>query len=271
MRRVTAGGGSRGGTCSESAEGGWGVTPLTAAAGGRRSPPAAAAAAASLGRRGRQQPLSARAGRCAGGRGVWGGTGGEGGRARDAPRAPPPAPPAPGAAAATSAASGRAGGAAMEPERECRVLSIQSHVVRGYVGNKAATFPLQVSGWRAGPPPPLPAPPLFFRGAARGAGQVLWRQGCPEGSGGRASGRLLPSRVKVRGRPRAARPGALPAARARGWGGAATVPGLRAPRRAGVGVAAPPRRLRAARPGPRLRLNVMSSPCWREAVVRRAG
>uniref|UniRef100_A0A8C8ANF7 pyridoxal kinase n=1 Tax=Otus sunia TaxID=257818 RepID=A0A8C8ANF7_9STRI len=33
----------------------------------------------------------------------------------------------------------------MEPERECRVLSIQSHVVRGYVGNKAATFPLQVS------------------------------------------------------------------------------------------------------------------------------
>ena len=27
----------------------------------------------------------------------------------------------------------------------CRVLSIQSHVVSGYVGNKAATFPLQVS------------------------------------------------------------------------------------------------------------------------------
>lgn len=27
---------------------------------------------------------------------------------------------------------------------ECRVLSIQSHVVRGYVGNRAATFPLQV-------------------------------------------------------------------------------------------------------------------------------
>ncbi|NWZ36656.1 PDXK kinase, partial [Brachypodius atriceps] len=36
-------------------------------------------------------------------------------------------------------------GAAMEPE--CRVLSIQSHVVRGYVGNKAATFPLQVLGF----------------------------------------------------------------------------------------------------------------------------
>ncbi|XP_058152288.1 pyridoxal kinase [Dasypus novemcinctus] len=32
-------------------------------------------------------------------------------------------------------------------ERECRVLSIQSHVVRGYVGNRAATFPLQVLGF----------------------------------------------------------------------------------------------------------------------------
>uniref|UniRef100_A0A669E0E0 pyridoxal kinase n=1 Tax=Oreochromis niloticus TaxID=8128 RepID=A0A669E0E0_ORENI len=29
----------------------------------------------------------------------------------------------------------------------CRVLSIQSHVVRGYVGNKSATFPLQVLGF----------------------------------------------------------------------------------------------------------------------------
>ena len=28
---------------------------------------------------------------------------------------------------------------------EKRVLSIQSHVVHGYVGNRAATFPLQVS------------------------------------------------------------------------------------------------------------------------------
>lgn len=28
-----------------------------------------------------------------------------------------------------------------------RVLSIQSHVVSGYVGNKAATFPLQVLGY----------------------------------------------------------------------------------------------------------------------------
>lgn len=31
---------------------------------------------------------------------------------------------------------------------ECRVLSIQSHVVRGYVGNKSATFPLQVRAGR---------------------------------------------------------------------------------------------------------------------------
>uniref|UniRef100_A0A8C7QK65 Pyridoxal kinase n=1 Tax=Oncorhynchus mykiss TaxID=8022 RepID=A0A8C7QK65_ONCMY len=31
--------------------------------------------------------------------------------------------------------------------QKCRVLSIQSHVVRGYVGNKSATFPLQVLGF----------------------------------------------------------------------------------------------------------------------------
>ncbi|GAA5899804.1 hypothetical protein JCM6882_005439 [Rhodosporidiobolus microsporus] len=31
--------------------------------------------------------------------------------------------------------------------QEKRVLSIQSHVVSGYVGNKAATFPLQLLGW----------------------------------------------------------------------------------------------------------------------------
>ncbi|KAL1448001.1 hypothetical protein WDU94_003693, partial [Cyamophila willieti] len=30
---------------------------------------------------------------------------------------------------------------------EKRVLSIQSHVVSGYVGNKSATFPLQVLGF----------------------------------------------------------------------------------------------------------------------------
>jgi hypothetical protein len=29
----------------------------------------------------------------------------------------------------------------------CRVLSIQSHVVRGYVGNKCAVFPLQLLGF----------------------------------------------------------------------------------------------------------------------------
>lgn len=28
-----------------------------------------------------------------------------------------------------------------------RVLSIQSHVAHGYVGGKAATFPLQLLGW----------------------------------------------------------------------------------------------------------------------------
>ncbi|XP_052600500.1 pyridoxal kinase-like isoform X2 [Peromyscus californicus insignis] len=32
-------------------------------------------------------------------------------------------------------------------EGECRVLSIQSHVVRCYVGNRAAMFPLQVLGF----------------------------------------------------------------------------------------------------------------------------
>lgn len=32
-------------------------------------------------------------------------------------------------------------------ERTRRVLSVQSHVVHGYVGNKAATFPLQYRGW----------------------------------------------------------------------------------------------------------------------------
>lgn len=40
-------------------------------------------------------------------------------------------------------------------EAECRVLSIQSHVVRGYVGNRAAMFPLQV---RASPLPSLHNP-----------------------------------------------------------------------------------------------------------------
>jgi pyridoxine kinase len=35
----------------------------------------------------------------------------------------------------------------MNEEEDCRVLSIQSHVVSGYVGNKSATFPLQVLGF----------------------------------------------------------------------------------------------------------------------------
>ena len=30
---------------------------------------------------------------------------------------------------------------------DLRVLSIQSHVVSGYVGNKSATFPLQLLGF----------------------------------------------------------------------------------------------------------------------------
>ncbi|XP_006137992.2 pyridoxal kinase isoform X1 [Pelodiscus sinensis] len=38
-----------------------------------------------------------------------------------------------------------------EAEAQCRVLSIQSHVVRGYVGNKAAAFPLQVLGFEVDP------------------------------------------------------------------------------------------------------------------------
>ncbi|XP_020623333.1 pyridoxal kinase-like isoform X1 [Orbicella faveolata] len=35
----------------------------------------------------------------------------------------------------------------MEEKASCRVLSIQSHVVSGYVGNDSATFPLQVLGF----------------------------------------------------------------------------------------------------------------------------
>ncbi|ODQ64894.1 Ribokinase-like protein [Nadsonia fulvescens var. elongata DSM 6958] len=32
-------------------------------------------------------------------------------------------------------------------EEDKRILSIQSHVVHGYVGNRSATFPLQLQGW----------------------------------------------------------------------------------------------------------------------------
>lgn len=35
----------------------------------------------------------------------------------------------------------------MELQPAKKILSIQSHVVHGYVGNKAATFPLQCQGW----------------------------------------------------------------------------------------------------------------------------
>ena len=35
----------------------------------------------------------------------------------------------------------------MNTTEELRVLSIQSHVVSGYVGNKSATFPLQLLGF----------------------------------------------------------------------------------------------------------------------------
>ena len=37
--------------------------------------------------------------------------------------------------------------AAPSPSRHRRILSIQSHVVSGYVGNKSATFPLQLLGY----------------------------------------------------------------------------------------------------------------------------
>lgn len=35
----------------------------------------------------------------------------------------------------------------MSEDEDKRVLTVQSHVVHGYVGNKAATFPLQLLGW----------------------------------------------------------------------------------------------------------------------------
>ena len=42
-------------------------------------------------------------------------------------------------------ASARGMDTGSEPPKERRVLSIQSHVVHGHVGNSAAVFPLQVS------------------------------------------------------------------------------------------------------------------------------
>jgi hypothetical protein len=43
-----------------------------------------------------------------------------------------------------------AGVANADAEALRRVLTIQSHTVRGYVGNKAAVFPLQLLGTRPG-------------------------------------------------------------------------------------------------------------------------
>ena len=49
-----------------------------------------------------------------------------------------------------------------------RVLTIQSHTVRGYVGNKAAVFPLQLLG----------APPPRVAAAAQPRGSACARKGC---------------------------------------------------------------------------------------------
>ncbi len=51
------------------------------------------------------------------------------------------------AAATTSSGSGSGAAKTIPP----RVLSIQSSVVYGYVGNKSATFPLQVLGFDVDP------------------------------------------------------------------------------------------------------------------------
>ncbi|KAK6730086.1 hypothetical protein RB195_006877 [Necator americanus] len=40
---------------------------------------------------------------------------------------------------------------ALSREREKRILSIQSHVVHGYAGNKASVFPLQLNGFEVDP------------------------------------------------------------------------------------------------------------------------
>ncbi|KAI8465387.1 MAG: Ribokinase-like protein [Monoraphidium minutum] len=50
-----------------------------------------------------------------------------------------------------AAADGEAGGQGAAEFGERRVLSIQSHVVSGYVGNKAATLPLQLLGFDVDP------------------------------------------------------------------------------------------------------------------------
>lgn len=73
-------------------------------------------------------------------------------------------------------------------EEECRVLSIQSHVVRGYVGNRAATFPLQV---RLRNPAVSPRPAVRAREGVAAAGPRdlgraaprVWSAGCPTRAG----------------------------------------------------------------------------------------
>uniref|UniRef100_A0A8C3FTW4 Pyridoxal kinase n=4 Tax=Emydidae TaxID=8476 RepID=A0A8C3FTW4_CHRPI len=70
-----------------------------------------------------------------------------------APRCPGRGGSGPGPAACSCGSGGRAGraGGMEAAEARCRVLSIQSHVVCGYVGNKAASFPLQVLGFEVDP------------------------------------------------------------------------------------------------------------------------
>ncbi|XP_032828676.2 pyridoxal kinase isoform X1 [Petromyzon marinus] len=72
---------------------------------------------------------------------------GVGARATPEPGAGTEATPVLGAGVQPSRRGAESRDAQMECEPECRVLSIQSHVVRGYVGNKSAAFPLQVLGF----------------------------------------------------------------------------------------------------------------------------
>ncbi|TFK05589.1 hematological and neurological expressed 1 protein [Platysternon megacephalum] len=76
-----------------------------------------------------------------------------GGGGSAAPRCPGRGGSGPGRAACSCGSGGRAGraGGMEAAEARCRVLSIQSHVVCGYVGNKAASFPLQVLGFEVDP------------------------------------------------------------------------------------------------------------------------
>lgn len=133
----------------------------------------------------------------------------------------------------------RAGGAAMEPERECRVLSIQSHVVRGYVGNKAATFPLQVSGRGPGPPPPRLLRRCPFAGRRREPGRWCGggadrRAPVPGQAGGGVGASCQAGVGSGDGQEQPRAPSSPSQVPDRGVGrrepGAVTVPSLRAPR-----------------------------------------